>query len=93
MNIHEQTRLEIEQILQTTLKPIELIVIDDSAAHRNHAEARLNQGAGHFKVVMKSTCFDGLMPVARHRLVYQKLASLMDNKIHALSLDLKASNE
>lgn len=93
MSFHSQTRSEIETILRDNFKPEFLEVIDDSAAHRGHAEAILHQGAGHFKVIMKSDQFNGLSLVKRHRLVYEKLSSLMDSKIHALSLNLMASNE
>lgn len=93
MTIHDDTRQEIENILQQAFQPLELSVIDDSAAHQGHAEARLHQKAGHFKVFMKSALFDGKSHVVRHRLVYDKLSGLMDAKIHALSLNLVASNE
>jgi BolA family transcriptional regulator, general stress-responsive regulator len=93
MSYHNQTRAEIETILRDAFKPNMLEVIDDSAAHRGHAEALLHQSAGHFKVIMKSSQFDGLTPVKRHRLVYEKLSGLMDSKIHALSLNLMASDE
>jgi len=93
MSIHDDTRREIENILTHSFCPLSLVVIDDSDAHRGHAESRLRPTAGHFKVIMKSAQFDGLAQVKRHRLVYDKLASLMDSKIHALSLTLTSSLE
>lgn len=93
MSFHEQTRSEIEEILRREFAPLSLEVIDDSAAHRGHAEALMQPKAGHFKVSMSSQKFDDLNQVKRHRLVYQALTELMDSKIHALSLNLRASNE
>ena len=93
MSIHQTTKNDIEEILRREFKPIELEVIDDSAAHRGHAEALLQPKAGHFKVNMCAQAFDSLPQVKRHRLVYQALADLMDSRIHALSLNLRASNE
>lgn len=93
MSIHQTTKTDIEEILRREFKPIELEVIDDSAAHRGHAEALLQPKAGHFKVNMCAPAFDSLPQVKRHRLVYQALADLMDSRIHALSLNLRASNE
>lgn len=87
------TKIEIEQILTEAFSPLSLEVIDDTAAHRGHREAREHPGAGHFRVHMKSEKFNGLNSVARHRLVYQQLQSLMDEKIHALSLTLLGSDE
>jgi BolA protein len=90
---HNDTKQEIEDILRKRFSPLELEVIDDSYAHKNHAEARQHPQAGHFKVFMKTAHFDGKNAVMRHRMVYQELTSLMDSKIHALSLNLLASNE
>lgn len=93
MAVHDDTRQEIETILHQAFSPLELEVINDSAAHRGHAEANAHPKAGHFKVSMKSALFDGKSHVARHRMVYEALSNLMDSKIHALSLNLVASNE
>lgn len=93
MSSHASTQKEIETILRNAFAPIALEVIDDSAAHARHKEARLTPSAGHFKVVMKSARFDGLTAVKRHRLVYEHLTNLMEHKIHALSLSLYASDE
>lgn len=93
MSIHMSTKQEIEEILNAAFSPISLEVIDDSRAHKGHAEALLHPGAGHFTVIMKSSLFDGTNKIARHRMVYEKLESLMDAKIHALSLKLYASEE
>ena len=91
--MHDDTRTEIEDLLTKAFAPLTLEVIDESAAHSGHKEARLRPSAGHFKVIMKSEHFNGLNQVKRHRLVYQELASLMDAKIHALSLNLLGSDE
>ncbi len=91
--IHDDTRQEIENILREKFQPLELEVINDSYSHRNHHEAKQHTGAGHFKVMMKSARFDGKNAVMRHRMVYQELMGLMDAKIHAVNLDLLASDE
>ena len=88
MSIHDITKGDIEEILKLGFSPTKLEVINDSDAHRGHAEALMQPKAGHFKVIMSSAAFKGLSPVKRHRMVYEKLADLMDSRIHALSLDL-----
>jgi BolA protein len=93
MSIHEQTRKEIETILQTAFSPSWLQVIDDSGSHAGHQEAMMHPTAGHFKVSMVSEAFVNQSAVARHRMVYQKLGALMDSRIHAISLDLRAAGE
>ena len=40
----------------------------------------------HFEARVVSDAFQGKLPLARHRMVYATLGSLMGNEIHALSL-------
>ena len=48
------------------------------------------QGTGedgvHFEAVVVADAFQGKMPLARHRMVYATLGSLMGAEIHALAL-------
>lgn len=77
---------EIRQRLTEALSPIELDVLDEGHKHAGHA----NEGKGHFHVRVVSTAFAGALPLKRHRMVYAALAELMDDGIHALSIDAKA---
>jgi BolA protein len=69
------------------LAPVELDIQDDSHLHAGHAGAR--GGASHFTVRITSAQFAGLSPVARHRLVYDRLDDLMPYPIHALALETR----
>lgn len=40
----------------------------------------------HFEALVISDAFAGKRPLARHKLVYECLGSLMGNEIHALSI-------
>lgn len=40
----------------------------------------------HFEAVVISDAFQGKLPLARHRMVYATLGSLMGGEIHALAL-------
>lgn len=75
----------------TTLMPVRLEIADDSAKHRGHAGAA--SGGGHFHVLIVSARFAGLNRLARHRLIYAALGDLMQQHIHALSIDAKADDE
>ncbi|HUA82166.1 MAG TPA: BolA family protein [Dyella sp.] len=77
---------EIRQRLTAALQPIELDVVDEGYKHVGHA----NEGKGHFYVRIVSTAFEGQLPIKRHRLVYAALGDLMEQGIHALSIDAKA---
>jgi BolA family transcriptional regulator, general stress-responsive regulator len=77
---------QMRSLLIAKLAPSEVTIRDDSAAHLGHAGAR---EGGHFRVVIYSARFLGLAPLARHRLVYEALAPLMGQGIHALSIDAR----
>lgn len=81
---------EVEAALHAALAPDALAVQDDSAAHAGHAGAREGR---HFSVRITCTRFNGLSRVARHRLVYDSLRSLIPRGIHALAIDARAPDE
>lgn len=80
----------IESALSAALQPSSLRVQDDSAQHVGHAGAR---EGGHFTVRVVSARFAGLPRVARHRLVYDALAPLMREGIHALAIEAHTPEE
>ena len=80
---------EMTQKLQV-LNPVILEIQDDSALHAGH---KGNGGGGHFTLTIKSSTFNGLSQVARHRHIYQLLAEYIPSKIHALSIQAIASDE
>lgn len=84
------TAAAVHQRLNETLAPSELQVNDDSAAHAGHAGAR--EGS-HLSVRIVSDRFTGLTRLARHRLVYDSLSTLMPQGIHALVIDARAPGE
>jgi len=86
------TRVEqIRAILQQTLDPIQLTIDDDSARHAGHVGAR--DGRGHFQVSIVASAFQGKSLVARHRLVYDALKTLLQTDIHALSITARSPEE
>jgi BolA family transcriptional regulator, general stress-responsive regulator len=74
-----------------SLEPEHLELIDDSAQHAGHAGAR--SGGGHYRLLIVATRFAGLGTIARHRLVYDALGTLMDGDIHALSITARTPTE
>ena len=74
----------------TSLNPSVLEIQDDSALHAGHAG---NTGGGHYTVFIVSDAFNGLSLIKRHRLVYDTVGSLMEQAIHALSIQAKTSLE
>jgi BolA protein len=66
------------------LEAVHAEVVDNSAGHANHLG--VEDGGGHFAVVVVSTAFRGLSRIAAQKLVYETLAELMTEDIHALSM-------
>lgn len=81
---------DIEAALRAALAPSAVEVRDDSHLHAGHAGAREGR---HFSVSVASTRFNGLSRVARHRLVYDALRSLIPQGIHALAIDARDSGD
>lgn len=81
----------IEARLRERFRPDHLEVVDESHLHAGHAGAR--SGAGHFRVVIVSECFEGLSRLERQRLVYAALSEELGPEIHALSMATLAPDE
>ncbi len=84
------TSNRVEAVLNAAFTPSQLQVQDDSAAHAGHAGAREGR---HFSVLITSERFRGQSRVARHRLVYDALAPLIAEGIHALAIVAKSPDE
>ena len=80
----------VEATLRAALQPTELEVQDDSHLHAGHAGAKEGR---HFTVRVTSVAFTGLSRLARHRLVYDALRSLVAEGIHALAIEARTPAE
>lgn len=86
------TRIErIRAALQQKLEAFAVEIIDDSHLHAGHAGAR--DGRGHYTVRVVARCFEGLQPLARHRVVYAALGDMMETDIHALVIEAVTPGE
>lgn len=90
MTVARPDRGAIEAALRQALQPTQLEVQDDGHLHVGHAGAR---EGGHFTVRITSARFAGCTRVARHRLVYDALRTLMPAGIHALAIEAHAPDE
>lgn len=81
----------IRDCLTAQFAPLSIEVVDESHRHAGHEGAR--DGRGHFAVRIVSSAFEGVSLLARHRLVYDALGTLMHTDIHALSLKAQAPSE
>jgi BolA protein len=81
---HPERIALLRERLSAALSPTVLEILDHSAAHAGHAGAR---EGGHYHVRIRSPRFQGLAPLARHRLVYDALGPLPAIGVHALSIE------
>jgi len=78
-------RMEKYELALKDALPIESLKIDDeSHLHAGHVGAQ--GGAGHYRIFIKSSAFNGLSRVQQHRLVYDALSAWMPDEIHALAI-------
>lgn len=73
------------------LAPAHLQITDDSAQHAGHEGAK--GGGGHYQLTIVSEQFAGKPTVARHRMIYERLADMMQKDIHALSIKAATPDE
>lgn len=85
-------RERIRDKLTEAFRPTVLDVIDDSHSHRGHSGARPG-GETHFTVRIVSEAFAGQNRVARQRAVYRVLQAELDERVHALVLDVRTPAE
>ncbi len=85
-------RQQIFETLNKTLCPTHLEIMDESHLHANHHQSP-NTGESHFRIVIVAKSFQGFSRVERHRLVYEALATLLRDSIHALRLKTMTPEE
>lgn len=81
----------IHAALSEQLNTTDIDIRDDSDQHIGHEGWK--SGLGHYAVTIRSPQFAGVNPVARHKLVYAALGSLMQTDIHALQIRALAPQE
>lgn len=82
-----QQRQDLISSRLAVLEPSHLEVVDESHQHAGHAGSV--DGANHYRVIIASPKFQGLNPVARHRLVYSHLKDLIPHPVHALAIETR----
>ncbi len=81
----------IRKMLNDSLKPEQIEIIDNSAAHAGHIGAQ--SGGGHYHVTIVSDAFEGKTLVQRHQLIYKALGDMMKQQIHALGINAMSPSE
>lgn len=82
----------IAERLTAALSPRALDVVNDSARHAGHG-GHDGSGESHFSVTIVADAFTGASRVERQRMVNRALGTLMEKRIHALSIRAMAPEE
>lgn len=82
----------LESKINDALSPSILRITDDSTAHAGHYDNTGNTYPSHLKMLVVSTVFEGLSPVARQRRLHTILADEIA-AIHAVSFKLLTPEE
>jgi BolA protein len=86
-----KNRISLIKAALQSLQPTVLTLDDQSAQHAGHAGAQ--SGGGHFALTIVSNAFEGKTAVRRHQMIYEALGDLMQQDIHAISINAKTPNE
>ena len=78
--------------INSALSPSRIELIDDSEQHRGHGGYN-PAGESHFTLRIESAGFEGKNRVQRQRMIYAALGSLMESRVHALSIRATAPGE
>ena len=73
--------------LTEAFSPVMLDIIDESEAHRGHGGYQ-EGGETHFKITIKAAAFNGLSRVAQQRAVMAAVKAELDERVHALALEV-----
>ena len=77
----------MERKLTREVHPQQLEIVDESEDHRGHGGYR-EGGETHFRVLIRARSLKGMSRVARQRAVMSCLKAEMDERVHALALDV-----
>ena len=87
-----EIKANIIKKLSDTFLPIELEVVDQSHLHAGHNEDA-KRGGTHFKIFIRSEKFINIKPIDRHRMAMEALSDEFRNGLHAVSFDLRTTDD
>ncbi|MEM8942015.1 MAG: BolA family protein [Pseudomonadota bacterium] len=78
-----QTEITLRELIEKRFNPRHLELANESHQHSVPVDSET-----HFRLVVVSDAFSGVRKVARHQMVYQAAAELIEGPIHALAMHL-----
>tara|TARA_B100001996_G_scaffold352766_2_gene313677 strand:- start:546 stop:797 length:252 start_codon:yes stop_codon:yes gene_type:complete len=78
---------KIKKIINENLRPEKISIIDNSSLHASHKS--FIPGKVHIKLKIHSEKLKKMKSIEAHKLIFSILKEEMDNKIHALEIEIK----
>ena len=78
---------KIVKIVNERLKPEKISLIDNSSLHTKHKF--YDSGKFHLKLIIQSEKLKKMKKIEAHKLIFSVLKEEMENKIHALEIEIK----
>ena len=78
---------KIKNMVNDTIKPENINIIDNSALHSKHKS--FSPDKFHLKLIIKSEKLKKMKQIDAHKLIFSILKDEMKYKIHALEIELK----
>ena len=82
MNLFDQIREKINK----KINPEDIILVDNSSLHTKHKSFDPNKF--HLKIIIKSEKLRNMDKIAAHKEIFSILKDEMNNKIHALEIEI-----
>ena len=77
---------ELKEKIKKKLNPEELTLIDNSHLHTKHKSYDTNKF--HLKIIIKSKKLRSMSKIEAHKEIFSLLKDEMNNKIHALEIEI-----
>jgi len=78
---------EVKEKIIKKINPENIILIDNSHLHRKHKSFEVNKF--HLKLIIKSDKLKNMEKILAHKEIYSILKNEMNNKIHALEIEIQ----
>ena len=78
---------EIKEKINKKINPENIILIDNSSLHSKHKS--FNPGKFHIKIIIRSKKLKSMNKIEAHKEIFSILKNEMNNKIHALEIEIQ----
>ena len=78
---------EIKEKINKKINPENIILIDNSHLHSRHKSFDVNKF--HLKIIIKSKKLKNMNKIMAHKQIFSILKDEMNNKIHALEIEIQ----